>query len=228
DGNETGVTAGLIAGDSGNETLVFTSGSSGYDNRVELSFGGAVDATTFNFSMLNRDDSNVLLATENELDASLTVDGVGVTRSSNSISDVVSGLTLDLKSTGQATASISQDTSVAESAVDGFISNYNSLKDLLSTLGSSGASSSVLRNIESQLRGVLNTGLSGLGDYSYISELGVTTNSDTGKLQFDSEMLTTAMEENPDSIIGFFSDEDNGFAVKFDTLLEGLVQSGGT
>ncbi|MCP4994179.1 MAG: flagellar filament capping protein FliD, partial [Gammaproteobacteria bacterium] len=33
---------------------------------------------------------------------------------------------------------------------------------------------------------------------------------------------------NPDSIIGFFSDEDNGFAVKFDTLLEGLVQSGGT
>ncbi|MCP4993682.1 MAG: flagellar cap protein, partial [Gammaproteobacteria bacterium] len=46
DGNETGVTAGLIAGDSGNETLVFTSGSSGYDNRVELSFGGAVDATT--------------------------------------------------------------------------------------------------------------------------------------------------------------------------------------
>ncbi|MCP4277739.1 MAG: flagellar filament capping protein FliD [Gammaproteobacteria bacterium] len=228
DGNETGVTAGLITGDSSNETLVFTSGSSGYDNRVELSFGGAVDATTFNFSMLNRDDSNVLLATENELDASLTVDGVGVTRSSNSISDVVSGLTLDLKSTGQATASISQDTSVAESAVDGFISNYNSLKDLLSTLGSSGASSSVLRNIESQLRGVLNTGLSGLGDYSYISELGVTTNSDTGKLQFDSEMLTTAMEENPDSIIGFFSDEDNGFAVKFDTLLEGLVQSGGT
>ncbi len=228
DGNETGVTAGLIAGDSGNETLVFTSGSSGYDNRVELSFGGAVDATTFNFSMLNRDDSNVLLATENELDASLTVDGVGVTRSSNSISDVISGLTLNLKSTGQATASISQDTSVAKNAVNGFVSDYNALKDQLSTLGNSGANSSVLRNIESQLRGVLNTGLSGLGDYSYISELGVTTNSDTGKLQFDSEMLTTAMEDNPDSVIGFFSDEDNGFAVKFDTLLEGLVQSGGT
>ncbi|MCP3666051.1 MAG: flagellar filament capping protein FliD [Gammaproteobacteria bacterium] len=228
DGNETGVSAGLIAGDSGNQTLVFTSGSSGYDNRVQLSFGGAVDASTFNFSMLNRDDSNVLLASENELDASLTVDGVGVTRSSNSINDIVSGLTLDLKGTGQATASISQDTSVAEGAVKGFVSDYNALKDLLSTLGNSGASSSVLRNIESQLRGVLNNGLSGLGDYSYISELGVTTNSDTGKLEFDSEMLTTALEDNPDSITGFFSDEDNGFAVKFDTLLEGLVQSGGT
>ena len=70
DGNQTGLTAGLITGDSGNQTLVLTSGDTGYDKRVQLSFGGMLDANTFNFSMLNRDADNQLLATENELDAS--------------------------------------------------------------------------------------------------------------------------------------------------------------
>lgn len=226
--NETGVTAGLITGDSGNQTLVLTSGSTGYDNRVQLSFGGSLNASTFNFSMLNRDADDQLLASEAELDASLTVDGVSVTRASNSISDVIDGLTMNLKSAGQANVSIAADSAVAKSAVSGFVAAYNSLRDQLSTLGANGASGSVLRNIENQIRDVLNTGISGLGDYSYISELGVTTNSDTGKLEFDSETLVTALEEAPDSVIGFFSDDSSGFAVGFSSLLEGYVQSGGT
>jgi len=228
DANQTGVTAGLITGNSGNQTLVFTSGSSGYDNRVQLSFGGAINATTFNFSMLNRDANNVLLTSESELDASLSVDGVALTRGSNSISDVISGLTLDLKSTGQATASISQDTAVARNAVGELVNAYNSLKDQLSTLTAGVGNSSVFRNIETRLRGVFGTGLTGLGDYSYISELGVTTNSKTGKLEFDSGILSNALDNKPDSVIGFFSDKDNGFAVKFDTLIDGFVQPGGS
>ncbi|MDF1527570.1 MAG: flagellar filament capping protein FliD [Sedimenticola sp.] len=226
--NGTGVTAGLITGDSGNQTLVFTSGSSGYDHRVQLSFGGSLDANTFNFSMLNRDASDQLLSGENELDASLTVDGVSVTRASNSVTDVIEGLTLNLQSIGQSNISINQDSSVAKSAVSGFVKAYNDMNDQLSTLQGSGASGSVLRNIENQLRGMLNTSLTGLGSFSYISQLGVTTNSDTGKLEFDSETFVTAMEGASQSVIDFFGDEDGGFATKFDGLLEGFVKSGGT
>lgn len=226
--NGTGVTAGLITGDSGSQTLVLTSGSTGYDNRVQLSFGGSLDANTFNFSMLNRDASDQLLAGENELDASLTVDGVSVTRASNSVADAIEGLTLNLQATGQSNISINRDSSVAKSAVSGFVKAYNSLNDQLSTLQSSGASGSVLRNIENQLRGMLNTSLTGLGSYSYISELGVTTNSDTGMLEFDSETFVSALEDSPQSVTGFFSDENGGFATRFDGLLEGFVQSGGT
>ncbi len=226
--NGTGVTAGLITGDSGNQTLVLTSGSSGYDHRVQLSFGGSLDANTFNFSMLNRDASDQLLSGENELDASLTVDGVSVTRASNSVTDVIEGLTLNLQSIGQSNISINQDSSVAKSAVSGFVKAYNDMNDQLSTLQGSGASGSVLRNIENQLRGMLNTSLTGLGSFSYISQLGVTTNSDTGKLEFDSETFVTAMEGASQSVIDFFGDEDGGFATKFDGLLEGFVKSGGT
>ncbi len=226
--NETGVTAGLISGDSGNQTLVLTSGSSGYDNRVQLSFGGAIDANTLSFSMLNKDQDALPLGSETELDSSLTVDGVAVTRASNQVSDVVSGLTLNLKDTGQATVTIGQDTSVARSAVDNFVKAYNSVRDQLSELKSTSTSSSVLRNIEAQLRSMLNTESTGSGSYAYISQLGVTTNADTGKLEFEPEMLTTAMEDNPAGLAAFFGDANTGFAVRFDAMIEGFVGAGGT
>jgi flagellar hook-associated protein 2 len=226
--NATGISAGLITGDGGNQTLVLTSGNTGYEDRIQLSFNGSIDSSSFGFSMLNRDVDNQLLVSENDLDASLTVDGVSVTRGSNNISDAVEGLTFELRSQGQANVSIGQDISIAQQAVDAFINAYNKVKDQLSSLATSGVNGSVLRGIESQLRGVLNSGLSGLGEYAYISELGVTTNADTGKLQLDSEKLMTALEQNTDSVIGFFSDENTGFATKLGNLLNGFLQSGGT
>jgi len=228
DSNQTGLTAGLITGDSGNQTLVLTSGETGYDNRVQLSFGGALDENTFNFSMLNRDADDQLLATENELDASLTIDGVAVSRGSNKISDAVDGLTFTLENAGEASVSVSQDSTAAIDAVTGFVQAHNALKDQILSFSSAGLSGGMLRSIESLMRGVLNNGLSGLGEYSYISELGVTSDSETGRLQLDSEQLVAALEENPDSVIGFFSDEDNGFSYRLDGQLEGFLQSGGT
>jgi len=156
------------------------------------------------------------------------VDGVSITRASNSISDAVAGLTLNLQATGQSTVSITQDSSVAKDAVSGFVNVYNGLKDQLTALKSMGTSGSVLRSIENQLRGMLNTSLTGLGNYSYISQLGVTTNADTGKLEFDSALFDGAMADAPDSVTSFFTDGTDGFATRFDSLLEGFVQSGGT
>jgi flagellar hook-associated protein 2 len=74
----------------------------------------------------------------------------------------------------------------------------------------------------------LNNGISGQGQYAYISELGVTTNADTGKLQLDSDQLMSALQENSDSVIGFFSDQSVGFATRMDNILEGFLQAGGT
>jgi flagellar hook-associated protein 2 len=226
--NETGITAGLITGDSGNQTLVLTSARSGYENRVQLAFGGAIDAATFNFATLNRDADGQLLAADTALDASLLVDGVTVTRGSNSISDVVDGLTLDLKGEGHAVAAIDKNPAVASNAVNGFIKAYNELKDQMSSLSTGTLSgNSLLRGVESQVRGVLNQSLSGLGDFSYISQLGITSNAETGRLQLDSEMLNSALEDSVGSVAAFFSDEENGFAVKMDGVLDGFLQSGG-
>ena len=229
DDNESGISAGLITGDSGNQTLVLTAKESGYDDRVQLSFGGAIGAATFNFSTLNRGSDDQLLASDSELDAALVVDGVSITRGSNSIDDVIGGLTLNLKGEGQASATIAGNSALATNAFSSFISSYNGLRTQMGALASAGFSGrTLLRSIESQVRGLLNSATTGLGDYSYLSELGVTTNSETGDLELDNDMLVTALEDNPESLIGFLTDDDDGFATRFDTLLDNLVLSGGT
>ena len=226
--NQNGVTAGLVVGDGGNQTLILTSGKTGYDNRIQLSYAGSLDANTFSLSMLNQDATGQLLSSETELDASLTVDGVSVTRSSNTISDAINGITIDLVGSGGANISVEQDTSVALNAVQAFVTAYNNFKDQLAALKDSGASNSVVRGMENQFRGLLNQPISGSGVYSYISELGVTTNADTGKLELDSEQLTTAAQENSASLIDFFTNETSGFAFRANAILDGLVQSDGT
>lgn len=228
DGNQTGVTAGLITGDNGSQVLVLTSGKSGYDNRVQLSYGGTLDATTFGFATLNRDADGNLLASDSELDASLTVDGVSVTRSSNDIDDVINGVTLNLKGTGRATLEVAEDPGVAVKAVKAFVEAYNELQGTLSGLSQGTLSgSSLVRSVEGRLRGVFNHAFTGLGSYGYLAELGITTDKDTGKLQLDSSRLEQALADNPDSVTAFFSDEDKGFAAQVDRVVDGFIGSGG-
>ena len=113
---------------------------SGYDDRVQLSYAGNIDADTFKFSTLNRDSNDKLLKSDTELDASLVVDGVSITRSSNAIDDVIEGLTLNLMGEGQASATISGNSAMATDAVNSFISNYNGLRTQMADLSSAGFS----------------------------------------------------------------------------------------
>ncbi|HEB97675.1 MAG TPA: hypothetical protein ENI96_14730 [Sedimenticola thiotaurini] len=228
DDNGTGITAGLITGDSGRQTLVLTSPKSGYDDRIQFSFGGGIDASTFGFTTLNRDASGQPLADDTELDASLTVDGVSVTRGTNSIDDVIEGLSLELKGTGHAVASIDDDPGAVTAAVNGFIKAYNEMKDQLATLSEGTLNgSSLLRTVESQVRGVVNRSLNGLGDIGYLSQLGITSDEKTGKLSLDGSMLNDALDQHRDGVAAFFSDSDRGFAISFDTMLDGFLKSGG-
>jgi flagellar hook-associated protein 2 len=57
--------------------------------------------------------------------------------------------------------------------------------------------------------------------------MGVTTNSDTGKLEFDGTKLDAALADNPDSVISFFAAEDSGFATRMDGMLAGYLDSDG-
>ena len=226
--NTTGVSAGLITGDGGEQTLVLSAAEEGFDNRVQLSFGGAIDTNTFGFDMLNLDAAGDPLGSEAELDASITVDGVAVTRSSNTISDAVSGLTLSLKGVGSATASISQDQGVATAAVNAFIDAFNEAKGAISSLSEGELSgSSVLRSIDSLLRGGLNHKVSESSGFQYLAQLGVTSNEETGALNLDAAALSDALNGTEESVITFFTDENNGFATNLDGVLDGILESGG-
>ncbi len=228
DANDTGIVAGVITGDNGSQTLVLTSGSSGYDARVQVSFGGTLSAATFGFSTLNRDASGNLLTSDTELDAALEVDGVTVTRAGNTIDDVIGGVTLELKGTGRATVTVDKDPERAVDALEGFVEAYNELKGTLDSLyQGSLQGNSLVRGVETRLRGVMNQAVSGTGAYSYLAEFGVTTDKDTGRLVFDADRMRAALADNPDSVTGFFADPDKGFAARVDELVDGFLSSGG-
>jgi flagellar hook-associated protein 2 len=226
-GNETGATATVVNGDDGKQTLALTAAETGYERRIQLSYGGNINALTFGFETKNKDSDGEPLSSETELDAAVTVDGVSVTRADNTIDDVVDGITLELRSEGSAEVTITRDTGSITAAVGNFVSAYNTLRGRLSTLGAGElAGDGTLLRMESQLRSALNTALGGTGAFQFVQEVGITTDED-GNLVLDSSALTSALGEDLAGVADLFSNADTGFAVRLDSVLEGYVASDG-
>ncbi|MCP4047804.1 MAG: flagellar filament capping protein FliD, partial [Gammaproteobacteria bacterium] len=208
------------------ETLVLTAENSGFDDRVQQSFGGTINSSTFGFDTINTDSSGITLSSDAELDASLIVDGVTLTRSDNSISDVVTGVTFNLVAEGDTEVSVQRSDSPITSAVQGIVDGFNVVVNTVNAQSASGSNSSLLRSVETQLRNAINDRISGLGTFSSLTELGITT-TETGTLQLDKTVLSDALSTDRTGVETLFADDDGGFAVKLDNILTGLVQANG-
>ena len=149
-------------------------------------------------------------------DASVTVTGIGtVTRATNSISDIIPGVTLSLASTGVATVRISEDPDTTISKVQDFIDAYNDVvkyinegnvvtrdetkKEVTNTFGPL-ASTRVDDNALTALRSALSASKSEGGSaIRLFADLGITTQRD-GTLLFDSAKLKSAIASEPTSV----------------------------
>ncbi|MGX1105850.1 MULTISPECIES: flagellar filament capping protein FliD [Bradyrhizobium] len=138
--------------------------------------------------------------------AEFTLDGIALTRNTNDISDVLSGVTFDLlQSTPSGTSlniSIETDTSQITSALQTFVTNYNAFRDQViaqSAQNSDGtaASSAVLfgdstmRDIMTQLQQVLSGTVGGMT----MADLGLSFN-ENNELQLDTGTLSTVLTQN--------------------------------
>jgi flagellar hook-associated protein 2 len=162
-----------------------------------LSGRGAFDTTS-------RDDAD---------DAQFSISGISgsITRSSNSISDVIPGLTLSLKGTGTSIINIGVNSSQTASNVQDFVDAYNEVisfiseNDLVSQEGEGNnktnvfgalAGSSLDENLITALRGAFS-GASGSGELvNTLADLGVTTERD-GTLAFNTTTFTSALASDP-------------------------------
>lgn len=156
------------------------------------------------------------------LDARLVVDNVSVTRSSNTIDDLITGVTLNLK--GQSAAGITTDlsttgdTDTAVRAVDAFVKAYNDVYSFLkeqTRVGTKDAESGLLvgdsraRDILVRLRSTLFNQVSGLtGHLDSVTQVGLTTGKwgsvDQDKLLFDSAKLIQELQGNADYVAELF------------------------
>jgi flagellar hook-associated protein 2 len=219
---DMGVTANVIT-DAGGARLALVSNTSGTAGDLTISN----DSSGLGFTE----------ATGSGQNASLTVDGIPISSSSNTVSGVIPGLTLSLAGAAPSstvTVSVSADTSQVSSAINTFVSDYNTLiQDINSQLTyntSTGTAGTLLG--DSSLEMVQQTilqdaaySISGNSGYTSLASLGISM-SDDGTLTVDSSTLSNALSSNFAAVQNLFqSTSPVGLAANFANDLSNLTNA---
>jgi len=146
-------------------------------------------------------------------DATLVIDGIAVTKSTNSIGDAIPGLTLNLTKTNVGapiTLTVASNTSAISSALSSFVAAYNSFASKIHGLTYYDASTkkagdlqgdATARSVISQVRNTLTASVPGLaGGLSTLSQVGISLQAD-GTLLMNSSKLNAALA-NPAFNVG--------------------------
>lgn len=215
---DAGVSASVINVGNGEYRLSITSTETGSDNAMTLTVSGDADLQSFmGYNGTSTDAGNGMLESVTAQNALLKVNNVDIENSSNTISDALEDITLNLTdtTTGNQTLTITKDTSKAETAMKTWVDAYNTLQDSFASLTkytkvdvgtdsqdtSNGAliGDSTLRTIQTQLKSMLSNTTGGT-DFKTLSQVGITTDPMTGKLELDSTKLKKTLTENPTAV----------------------------
>lgn len=161
-------------------------------------------------------------------DASLIVHGFTVTSSSNSISDVIEGVTLNLTGVGKSTVKTERDTESLKASLDEFVVKYNSMTDTLNRLGDSELQGDQLpRGVDRRMRDLFfGDILLGNGDKTTAFELGFTFDR-YGKLSINQTKYQEALDDGVNRYVEAFANTDTGLASRFSELVDEYTSAGG-
>ncbi|RTF09414.1 flagellar filament capping protein FliD [Serratia marcescens] len=246
-GAKAGVTASIMRVGDNDYQLAISSSTTGENNKISLQVDNddqLGDILNYNAT---RGTGTAMKQTVAPQDAELTVNGTAIKRSTNSISDALQGVTIDLKTKTKTDEPqhlvISTNTAGTTDKIKEWVDSYNSLLDTFNALSKftpvkTGEApnptngpllgDNTLRGIQSSIKSALsaaqdNPELKGLGN------LGISTNTKTGKLEIDSAKLKKAMDEKPDQVSNFFvgNGKDTAMATEIHTEIQSYIKSGG-
>jgi flagellar hook-associated protein 2 len=171
-----------------------------------------------------------LTQTQAGQDASITVEDITITSSSNTVSDAVPGVTLKLLSTTSSAVQITvgNDTDTIKTKITAFQDAYNTLVSNLKTLTKYDATTKKAGDLQGDgtavtLLSVLNSMVSATGPadsktFSYLSDVGIQVQP-SGLLSTNSSTLTTAFDSLDDLKTFFYNygstTANNGLARRF-------------
>lgn len=184
--------------------------------------------------------SNSLDGIETAQDARIRIDGITLTRTSNTITDAIDGVTLNLlKGDADVTTklTIAPDRSAVKTAIESLVTAYNEFNTTargLTAVDPANNQASVLtgdataRGVQNQIRNAFNARISTDGGVSSLSEIGLTFNRD-GSLSLDSSTLNAALNDPDKKVAEFFTGADgtSGFANALGNRLDGILGTGG-
>lgn len=153
--------------------------------------------------------------------AIFTIDGLEIERNTNTVDDVIEGLTFKLSNVHQGSdneiITVASDTEKTTKAVKDFVEQYNSIMNHISTQMDVGDPSlednttgaltgdGALMRLQSGLRSLMTRNLEGdfNGDFKNIEDLGITLDRD-GIASFDEVVFNEALQEDPTNVARFF------------------------
>lgn len=223
-----GVNASII-NDGTNQRLVLTSKTLGAAGAISVTATeDGVGTGTFALTGLN---SSAMSEPQPAEDAQLKVNGLTVTRSSNNINDVVSGLTLTLTKPGTTTVTVGKNNADLVTVVSGFVKAYNDVvaqNKSLTAYDSKTKTSAILngdttvRSLQSNLSSFLMGTVDGLsGGISSLADIGISLKKD-GTLELNSSTLTSALNDPSKDVGALFSQitsGNQGIAVRMNNWL---------
>jgi flagellar hook-associated protein 2 len=191
--------------------------------------GVSITDTTASGNTLFTTEATLQKTTVNGLNADFSVDGVSYERQSNEVSDVIDGVTLNIKESGTADVSVSQDVQSVADQVQSFVDTFNKTNNFIAKQSEYDKEedkagpllgSSVARSADSRMTRTLMEPVKGTADepYQYLSQVGFEFQRD-GSLEFDSSEFKSAMQDNPQAVEKLFVGEE-GAAGKMENMLK--------
>lgn len=215
-------------GSDGSFTVAATdSGSGGTHALTELDYAGGAGVAGQTLRVQTADD------------AQLSVNGLSITRSSNTLTDVITGVTLNLAKAGSTTLTLGRDTAAVSTAVTAFVKAYNDVNklvhDAMAYNPNTGKAAvltgdATVRGVQSQLSRLISTSVTGLsGGISTLSDIGISVLKD-GSLSTNTSTLQAALSDTTKDVAGLFSKTtygNEGIAVRLNTVIDGFIGTSG-
>jgi flagellar hook-associated protein 2 len=236
--------ASVVSDSSTTSKLVLRSDSTGSTYAISLS-----DVTGTLLSTIGLDDSVQATSTtggyiydDNELTSSFELDGISITNDSNTVEDVLTGVTLNLKGTQEAAddavkISIAPDKETIKENLQAFFDDYNEvityIKDQMAVDPDNNKRGPLTGdftfiNLRLNLRMNASNKITSVqsGNPEYISEVGIEPDSD-GKLSIkDSDDFDDAIDASIDKVEDLFN-STSGIAVQIYDLVSPFTRTGG-
>lgn len=186
--------------------------------------------------------SSPMSRTASASNAQATINGIAVSSATNTLKDVVEGMTFTLSkvSATPVNVEVASDTAAIKTAITDFVTAFNSAASFIRTQTAYNAETKVagelqgdqgILALQSQLRAVINEGSTASSSFSRLSDIGLALKSD-GTLETNTTKLDNALANLDETRKLLVTDgtgsADSGFARRFKRLTDAALGSEGT
>lgn len=169
-------------------------------------------------------------------DARITVNGLVISRSSNTIDDAIEGVTLNLVavSPDPVSLTVAKDEDAILEKINQFVKSYNSVLAKMQGLydhesgGILNGDSTLSRMIQTLRRLPLDAAPGLTGSYTHLTQIGIGTVDRSGALRVDESRLREALAADPQGVYELFAADAVGVATRLDEALKQMAGTTGT